>query len=199
MLDVDSNVQLLLYVIPTLIGFLFVLPFSSSLSKPFEGRFPSLSNERGRLFFGLILTTLAGFAVSIQTLWISSKVSEGGNFCASSSVFSCDDVIGNAQYNTDPIFGLPWGGIGAVTFCILLYLVYSTSKEPNAEWVDSHLKFGALITFGGFFIIALLVYYEFQMEKICQYCTTAHFANVAAFIGFFRLMRLNESEDWNQQ
>ena len=86
-LDVDPNVQLLLYVIPTLIGFLFVLPFSSSLSKPFEERFPSLSNERGRLFFGLILTTLAGFAVSIQTLWISSKVSEGGNFCASSSVF----------------------------------------------------------------------------------------------------------------
>jgi uncharacterized membrane protein len=201
----DPNFQLMFYLIPTIVGFLLILPFGRSLVDPFTEKFPSLGNERGRVFFGLILTCLAGVAVSFQTLWISSKISEGGNFCASNSILSCDDVIGNSNYNTDPIFGIPWGGIGAVVFCILLYLVYSSSKEPNANWVFSYLKLGTYITFAGFFVIALLIYYEIQMGIeigkpiiICQYCTTAHFANIAAFIGFLRLMRMNDSIWWNK-
>lgn len=197
-LDMDSNIQLMLYVIPTLLGFFLVLPIGRVLSSSLEEKFPSFSTERGRVLSGLILTCVAGFAVSIQTLWISSKVSEGGNFCASSTVFSCDDVIGNAAYNTDPFFGIPWGGIGAAAFCVLLYLAYSTSLEPNSTWVDNYLKLGTALTFGGFLVIGLLVSYEIQMEKICQYCTTAHVANLAAFIGFYRLMKLNESGEWNQ-
>ncbi len=193
----DSNLQLMLYLIPTLLGFLLILPFGRSLVTPLTEKYPSLASERGRVFSGLLLTCLAGVAVSFQTLWISSKISEGGNFCASNSILSCDDVIGNPEYNTDPIFGIPWGGIGAFVFCVLLYLVYSSSKEPNADWVSSYLKYGTYITFAGFFVIGMLVYYEIQMEKICQYCTTAHFANIAAFIGFYRLMRMNESKDWN--
>tara|TARA_B100001778_G_scaffold325579_1_gene321232 strand:+ start:394 stop:984 length:591 start_codon:yes stop_codon:yes gene_type:complete len=194
----DSNLQLMLYLIPTIVGLLLVLPLGRSIVTPFSEKYTSLATERGRIFFGLIVTCIAGAAVSFQTLWISSKVSEGGNFCSSNTVFSCDDVIGNAEYNVDPILGLPWGGIGAATFCILLYLVYSSSKEPNADWVTLHLKLGTFVTFTGFFVIALLVYYEFQMEKICQYCTTAHLANVAAFIGFFRLVRMNDSNAWNE-
>lgn len=193
----DPNLQLMLYVIPTVVGLLLVLPIGRALASPFEQMLPSLVGERSRIFSGLIVTTVAGFAVSIQTLWISSKVSEGGNFCASNSVFSCDDVIGNSAYNTDPIFGLPWGGIGAVVFCVLLYFAYSSSVEPNASWVGSYLNLGTAMTFGGFFVIGLLVFYELEMEKICQYCTTAHVANVAAFIGFYRLRKMNDSGEWN--
>lgn len=193
----DPNLQLMIYLIPTVVGLVLVLPIGRSLATPFSEKFPSLGSERGRVFFGLILTCLAGMAVSFQTLWISSKISEGGNFCASNSILSCDDVIGNSNYNTDPIFGIPWGGIGAAVFCILLYLVYSSSKEPNANWVTSYLKYGTYITFAGFFVIGLLIYYEFQMEKICQYCSTAHLANIAAFIGFLRLMRMNQGNEWN--
>ena len=194
----DSNIQLMIYLVPTLLGFFLVLPTGRVLASSLEETLPSFATERGRVLSGLILTCVAGFAVSIQTLWISSKVSEGGNFCASSTVFSCDDVIGNAAYNTDPLFGIPWGGIGAAVFCVLLYLAYSTSLEPNSTWVDNYLKLGTALTFGGFLVIGLLVSYEIQMEKICQYCTTAHIANVAAFIGFYRLMKLNESGEWNQ-
>ncbi|MDE0869892.1 MAG: vitamin K epoxide reductase family protein [Candidatus Poseidoniaceae archaeon] len=193
----DPNVQLMIYVIPLLIGFLMVLPIGRTIFASFSGSIPTMGSERGRVFIGLIITCLAGMAVSFQTLWISSKISEGGNFCASNSILSCDDVIGNPEYNTDPFFGIPWGGIGAVVFSILLYLTYSSSKEPNADWASSYLKYGTYLTFAGFFVIAMLVYYEFEMGKICQYCTTAHFANIAAFIGFFRLMRLNESKEWN--
>ena len=200
----DPNLQLMFYLIPTVVGFLLVLPFGRSLVTPFTEKFPSLGNERGRVFSGLILTCLAGVAVSFQTLWISSKISEGGNFCASNTILSCDDVIGNSDYNVYPFFGIPWGGIGAAVFCILLYLVYSSSKEPNANWVSSYLKLGTYMTFAGFFVIALLIYYEIQMGIeigkpiiICQYCTTAHFANIGAFIGFLRLMRMNDSKEWN--
>ncbi len=188
----------MLYLVPTVIGLLLVLPLGRSIVTPFTERYTSLATERGRIFFGLILTCIAGAAVSFQTLWISSKISEaGGEFCSAGGVFSCDDVIGNTDYNVDPIFGLPWGGIGAVVFCILLYFAYSSFKEPNADWVSMHLKLGVLVTFSGFFVIALLVYYEIQMEKICQYCSTAHLANIAAFIGFFRLVRMNDSSTWN--
>jgi len=193
----DPNLQLMIYLIPTIVGLLLVLPLGRSLVTPFTERYPLLGSERGRIFFGLILTCLAGVAVSFQTLWISSKISEGGNFCASNSILSCDDVIGNSTYNVDPYFGIPWGGIGAAVFCILLYLAYSSSKDPNADWASSYLKYGTLITFAGFFVIALLIFYEFKMGKICQYCSTAHLANIAAFIGFLRLMWLNQTSEWN--
>ena len=144
----DANIQLMLYLVPTVIGLLLVLPLGRSIVTPFTERYTSLATERGRIFFGLILTCIAGAAVSFQTLWISSKISEaGGEFCSAGGVFSCDDVIGNPEYNVDPILGLPWGGIGAVTFCILLYFVYSSSKEPNADWVTMNLKMGAFVTF----------------------------------------------------
>jgi uncharacterized membrane protein len=126
-------------------------------------------------------------------------VSEGGNYCSSTSVFSCDDVIGNAQYNVDPIFDLPWGGIGMVVFALLLYIVLSSSEEPNAQWVSNYLKLGTLITALGIPVILLLISYEIEIQKICQYCTTAHFANIAALVGFIRLMRLNDTPQWNEK
>jgi uncharacterized membrane protein len=195
----DPNIQLMFYVIPAVFGFLLVLPFSQAISEPLMEIFPSLQTERGRIFGGLKLITLAGFAVSVQTLWISSKVSEGGNYCSSTSVFSCDDVIGNAQYNVDPIFDLPWGGIGMVVFALLLYIVLSSSEEPNAQWVSNYLKLGTLITALGIPVILLLISYEIEIQKICQYCTTAHFANIAALVGFIRLMRLNDTPQWNEK
>ncbi|MBT60828.1 MAG: hypothetical protein CMA63_04660 [Euryarchaeota archaeon] len=195
----DPNLQLMLYVIPTVVGFLLVLPFSKALTGPLVGTFPSLATERGRLFGGLKLITLSGFAVSVQTLWISSKVSEGGNYCSSTSVFSCDDVIGNSMYNTDPVFGLPWGGIGMMVFALLLYFTLTTSAEPNELWVSNYLKMGTLVTVLGIPVILLLISYEYKIEKICQYCTTAHVANIAALVGFFRLMRMSETPEWNEK
>ena len=81
----DSNLQLMLYLIPTLLGFLLILPFGRSLVTPLTEKYPSLASERGRVFSVLLITCLAGMAVSFQTLWISSKISEGGNFCVMTS------------------------------------------------------------------------------------------------------------------
>ena len=58
---------------------------------------------------------------------------------------------------------------------------------------------GLLTTGIGVLVIGLLVSYEIQEEKICLYCTTAHIANVAALVGFFRLRKLHEDRaEWNK-
>ena len=46
-------------------------------------------------------------------------------------------------------------------------------------------------------VIALLVSYEVRMEKICQFCTMAHIANVLCLFGFWRAGKLHEAGAWN--
>ena len=155
-----------------------------------------LKFQRRRHMFGLNLVLLAGFFVSLHTLWISNKISEGGNVCASTTVFSCDDVIGNSAYNTDPIFGLSWGLIGILTFGLLMFLGNSVSKEPDARWAEQYLRFGKYITGMGIFVIALLISYEVEMGKICQFCSTAHLANLIALYGFWKSGKMHEIGAW---
>jgi uncharacterized membrane protein len=162
-------------------------------------KFPSLQTARGRLLSGLQLISIAGFAVSTQTLWISSKISEGGNFCSSTSTFSCDDLLGNSDLNVDPLFGLSWGLIGMATFALLLFIVLVLKQDHNHPLSERFVSMGLLTTGIGILVIGLLVSYEIQEEKICLYCTTAHIANLAAFVGFFRLRKLHENRDeWNK-
>ena len=97
-LDLSTTLLLIGYGLPILLGLLLILPFTSSSFLALSERFPSFATKRGRLLSGLNLTLLGGLAVSVQTQWIHAKVSEGANFCASDTIFSCDDVIGNAQY-----------------------------------------------------------------------------------------------------
>ena len=142
---------------------------------------------------------IGGFAVSTQTLWISSKISEGGNFCSSTSTFSCDDLLGNSDLNVDPLFGLSWGLIGMATFALLLFIVLVLKQDHNHPLSERFVSMGLLTTGIGILVIGLLVSYEIQEEKICLYCTTAHIANLAAFVGFFRLRKLHENRDeWNK-
>ena len=197
-LEMSTNWLLLVYGLPIVIGLLLILPWTSAIFFPLSERFASLSTKRGRLLSGLNLTLLGGLAVSVQTHWIHAKVSEGANFCASDTIFSCDDVIGNAQYNTMPILDIPWGMIGFVTFTALLFLSYSISKEPGATWAKNFLDLGTLVTFAGLGVIGLLISYEIEMEKLCQFCTTAHIANVVALAGFWQLRSMHGEKAWQE-
>ena len=193
-----SNALVAVYLIPTLIGLFIVSPWGDKLTDSLKQRFPSLNTVRGKLLAGLQLISLAGFAVSTQTLWISSKISEGGNFCSSNSTFSCDDLLGNPDFNVDPLFGLSWGLIGMAVFALLLFIIYVLQQDPNHPMAERLISIGFLTTALGVLVIGLLVSYEIKEEKICLYCTTAHIANVSALVGFFRLRRLFEDKSqWN--
>ena len=61
---------------------------------------------------------------------------------------------------------------------------------PKALFWFRWAALGTIITGLGIFVVLLLVSYEIQDGKICLYCTTAHIANIAALIGFFRLGKL---------
>ena len=182
------------YVVPTISGFILVSPAGEALTASLSERFKILSTERGRVTAGLQIITFFGFAVSAQTFWISSKISEGGDFCSSSTVFNCDDLIGNTDLNVDPIFGLSWGMIGMITFAFLLFMVLVIKNEPNGEYTERFINLGSVITGAGILVILLLVSYEIQESKICLYCTTAHIANIAALVGFLRLRKLYDDK-----
>jgi len=140
-----------------------------------------------------------GFAISVHTTWIGNKISEGGSVCASASLFSCDDVIGNPLYNTDPLFGISWGMLGMLAFGALFFLTRTVGKEPDARWAESHLNIGFYLTSAGLLVIALLVSYEIEMQKICQYCTTAHAANLVALFGFWKARQMHDHGTWNDR
>ena len=193
----NQNLILLAYIVPLLFGLLLMLPATSaSVAGGLVGRNPLLIHARRRHMFGMNLVALTGFAVSVHTLWITNKISEGGNVCSSATVFSCDDVLGNAAYNTDPVFGISWGLIGMFAFGALLFITNSVSKEPDALWAERYMKYGMYMTGAGLFVIALLVSYEVQMGKICQFCTMAHIANVVALFGFWKASQMHDQGLW---
>ena len=194
MLELLDNLLVAAYLVPTIIGFILVSPAGEALTASLSERFKILSTERGRVTAGLQIITFFGFAVSAQTFWISSKISEGGDFCSSSTVFNCDDLIGNTDLNVDPIFGLSWGMIGMITFAFLLFMVLVVKNEPNGEYTERFINLGSIITGAGILVILLLVSYEIQESKICLYCTTAHIANIAALVGFLRLRKLYDDK-----
>ena len=194
MLELLDNLLVAGYLVPTIIGFILVSPAGEAMTASLSERFKILSTERGRVTAGLQIITFFGFAVSAQTFWISSKISEGGDFCSSSTVFNCDDLIGNTDLNVDPIFGLSWGMIGMITFAFLLFMVLVIKNEPNGEYTERFINLGSVITGAGILVILLLVSYEIQESKICLYCTTAHIANIAALVGFLRLRKLYDDK-----
>lgn len=98
----NQNLMLIAYIVPIAFGVLLMSPAGASLAPTLASRNPLMVHERRRLNFGLNLVALTGFIVSVHTLWISNKISEGGNVCSSATVFSCDDVLGNAAYNRIP-------------------------------------------------------------------------------------------------
>lgn len=195
----NANLILLIYIVPMVVGLLFMTSIGTSIGRSLEHRFDWMKYERRRHLFGLNLVVLVGFAISVHTTWIGNKISEGASVCASASMFSCDDVIGNPLYNTDPLFGISWGMLGMLAFGGLLFLANSVGKEPDALWAERYLNFGFYITASGLAVIALLVSYEIEMQKICQYCTTAHAANIVALFGFWKARKMHDEGTWKDE
>ena len=196
---VDQNLILIAYIVPIAFGLMMMTKVGDNLAPSLTGFNPLLVHARRRHLLGLNIVALTGFVVSTHTLWITNKISEGGNICSSATVFSCDDVLGNAQYNVDPVFGISWGLIGMFAFAALLFITNAVGKEPDALWAESYLRYGMYMTGAGMFVIALLVSYEVRMEKICQFCTMAHIANVVCLFGFWRAGRMHQADGWSDE
>ena len=196
---VDQNIILIGYAVPLLFGLALMTRLGESFSPTLTSRSPLYAFPRRRHMLGLNIVAFVGFVVSVQTLWISNKISEGGNVCSSATVFSCDDVLGNAQYNVDPIFGISWGLIGMFAFAAVLFITNAVGKEPDAIWAEPYLKYGMFMTGAGILVIALLVSYEVRMGKICQFCTMAHIANVVCLFGFWKAGKMHENGSWKDE
>ena len=179
-----------------LFGVLLMSPMGSSLSQMLHNRYPATTTRRGEILAGMVFVCLGGFTVSAQTLWMHNKLSEGASVCSGNSILNCDGLIGNAAYNTDPLFGQPWGLVGMVAFTVLMWLVITIAKEPMSPQTPLFIKAGLGATLAGLPVIMLLVSYEIKEGLICPFCTVAHITNIIALVGFFLLFRLEESDNW---
>jgi uncharacterized membrane protein len=194
----DSNTILAILSIPMVIGALLISPAGESLSASLSDKFPSLKTTRGRLLTGSTLIALSGFIIAAMTLWISNTISEGAGFCVANNIFSCDDVLGNEEYNKVPMLGIRWALFGIMIYTFFLWLLMSISKEPQADWVGTNLKLGFMITSTGVLAIAWLMNAEYQMGKICPYCTAAHIGNLLLIYAFWKMSKHYDSGEWHQ-
>ena len=194
----DANTQLMFHWIPIVFGLYLMSPLGEGLASQLSSRWPSLETLRGRTLGGMLAVMFGGFTVSAHTLWIHNKANEmgGGNFCSAEGVWDCSSVIGNSDWNTMPFVGLPWGLLGMLAFALFLWLAISIAKDPAASWVLTHIKVGTNMGIIGIGMILYLIYAEYDIGKLCQYCTTAHVSHIITTIGFFRLGSIYGTNAW---
>ncbi len=194
---VNANVILAVEALPMLAGLLLTLPIGARCAPWLAIRWPSMASRRGRLMAGMLLIMLSGLIVSAHTWWIHERLTQmGGDFCASDGLFSCDDVIGHETYGYAPLIGLPWGLVGVGVFTVLIYAGLVLQKEPDAPNGKRAIQAMLLLTGGGMGVILLLVSYEVRIEKLCQYCSTAHLANILVLLTAWRCWRMMEAGTW---
>ena len=181
------------------LGVAMFTPLGESLAIPaLRRKYSSLETKLGRTFAGMLLMCFGGFTVSAHTLWMHNKAQEmgGGSFCTAGTVCDCASVIGNSDWNTVPVLGLPWGLLGMVAFALFMWLIITMAKEPAASWVLTHIKIGTNFGILGIGVILYLMYAEYEIGKICQFCTTAHIAHIGATVGFFKLANMHNTSEW---
>lgn len=196
---VDSNIMLAGHATIILLGLFVASPYSNRLYKE-NGWRKIFNSARDKLLTGLTLVLLGGFTVSTHTWWFHNKYHEmGGDIgCSAFGSFSCGDVLANADYNTVPLMGIPWGMVGMLAFALLGFLAISVRKEHTASWVPLYLNAGYVISGFGILIALYLLYIEIvPMEMtFCQYCSLAHIADVIAFVFFLKLKNLQTKDEW---
>ena len=84
-----------------------------------------------------------------------------------------------------------------LAFALFLWLAISIAKEPSATWVSSNLSIGRNFGILGILMIFYLIYAEYEIGKLCQYCTTAHISHAVSTFGFFRLSKMYGGSEWS--
>ncbi|MDP7001478.1 MAG: vitamin K epoxide reductase family protein [Candidatus Poseidoniaceae archaeon] len=192
------------HLTPVIVGAIIASPLGTKIASSLGAnseKFSWLATKRDRLLGGLIMVCFGGFTVSAHTLWFHNKFHELGSSgigCSAFGIFDCASVIANDAYNSDPLFGAPWGVVGMLAFAMFGWLALTVLREPNASWVETHLKVGVGGSAVGVVIALYLVYVEiFPLEGVfCQYCTTAHIADLISLMIFFKLLSLKEGGHW---
>ena len=199
---VSDNVFLAGHILIILTGVYIASPWSKGLASE-EGFGRLFNSTRDRMLTGLLVVILGGFTVSTHTWWYHNKYHEiGGDIsCSAFGSFSCGDVLANAEYNTVPVLGMPWGLVGMLAFAALGFLALSVRKEPNAKWASTYIDVGYVLSGFGILIALYLLYVEIVPLKMtfCQFCSVAHIADIIVFVMFLNLRKLNKTDEWDPE
>lgn len=209
-----ANILLIPHILLILYGAILFSPLGKKIADLTKNFIKGNRSPRERMINGMLFSVLGGFTVSSHTYWIHQRISsQGSSFCSGSGLFSCGDVIGHEKYGYAPIIGIPWGLIGMGVFLVLLYMLLVLKNEPDSRLeskkgkkvtrTDAKSKpelvtmLGLLLTGGGIPVIGLLIYYETQIHKICQYCSVAHIANVVVLVMLAVVFTKLKDDNWN--
>ena len=209
-----ANILLIPHILLILYGAILFSPLGKKIADLTKNYIKGNRSPRERMINGMLFSVLGGFTVSSHTYWIHQRISsQGSSFCSGSGLFSCGDVIGHEKYGYAPIIGIPWGLIGMGVFLVLLYMLLVLKNEPDSRLESKKGKkvtrndakskpelvtmLGLLLTGGGIPVIGLLIYYETQIHKICQYCSVAHIANVVVLVMFAVVFTKLKDDNWN--
>ena len=209
-----ANILLIPHILLILYGAILFSPLGKKIADLTKNFIKGNRSPRERMINGMLFSVLGGFTVSSHTYWIHQRISsQGSSFCSGSGLFSCGDVIGHEKYGYAPIIGIPWGLIGMGVFLALLYMLLVLKNEPDSRLESKKGKkvtrndakskpelvtmLGLLLTGGGIPVIGLLIYYETQIHKICQYCSVAHIANVVVLVMFAVVFTKLKDDNWN--
>jgi len=209
-----ANILLIPHILLILYGAVLFSPLGKKIADLTKNLIKGNRSPRERMINGMLFCVFGGFTVSSHTYWIHQRISsQGSSFCSGSGLFSCGDVIGHETYGYAPIIGIPWGLIGMGVFLALLYMLLVLKNEPDSRLeskkgkkvtrTDAKSKpelvtlLGLLFTGGGIPVIGLLIYYETQIHKICQYCSVAHIANVVVLVMFIVVFTKLKDDNWN--
>ena len=181
------------------LGVAMFTPLGATLALPaLKSKWQSLETKLGQTFAGMLLICLSGFTVSAHTLWMHNKAQEmgGGSYCNAGTVCDCASVIGNPEWNTVPVLGVPWGLMGMLVFALFMWAIITMAKEPTAEWVLTNIKIGTNLGILGLFVILYLMYAEYQIGKICQFCTAGSHSTRRGNNRFLQTCKMHGTSEW---
>lgn len=114
-----------------------------------------------------ILLSILGLAISIY-LTITHYFSSVPLVCSNTGIINCEGVL-TSQYAV--LFGIPVAIYGVIFFVIEIALLLIKKNEPLV--IFNALSIGSVL---------YLVYIEYLLKEICEYCTAVHVLTVLLFI-----------------
>lgn len=122
-----------------------------------------------RTVLASLITALAfvALAVSVYLTWVTWQSGTVAG-CTAESLLDCDDVLASRWSKW---LGLPVSALGAVTYLLILGLVWPAASKPKGVEVTSLFTAALLAAGAAVWFIGLQAV---QLQSFCAYCLTVH-------------------------
>ena len=111
--------------------------------------------------------------------------------CSTATVFSCDDVLGNAQYNVDP-FGIS----GLIGSSPRRHPVHHQLVGEPTPWAESYMKYGMYMTGAACWSSLFSSLMSSHGENLSVLYDGSH-RRVVCLFGFWKAGKMHDAGEWS--